>query len=74
MGACENPGLGPVDGVANDDGRGAGTRIIFATSDDVPDALALYRRILAARPDQSVTIVVVAWLANMADLLNSKPD
>ncbi|MCD6392999.1 MAG: nucleoside hydrolase [Planctomycetes bacterium] len=46
----------------------------LTTSDDAPDAVALYRRILAAQPDQSVTIVVVGWLTNMADLLNSEPD
>ncbi len=39
-----------------------------------PDAVALYRKILAAQPDDSVTIVVVGWLTNMADLLDSKPD
>jgi len=46
----------------------------LATSDDAPDAVALYRRVLAAQGDRSVTIVVVGWLTNMADLLNSKPD
>jgi len=46
----------------------------LATGNDAPDAVALYRKILAARPDRSVTIVVVGWLTNMADLLNSKPD
>ena len=43
-------------------------------SNDAPDAVTLYRKILAAQPDQSVTIVVVGWLTNMADLLNSRPD
>jgi inosine-uridine nucleoside N-ribohydrolase len=41
---------------------------------DAPDALTLYRRILAAQPDRSVTIVVVGWLTNMADLLSSQSD
>ncbi|MBN2133981.1 MAG: nucleoside hydrolase [Sedimentisphaerales bacterium] len=45
-----------------------------ADSNETPDAVALYRRILAAQPDHSVTIVVVGWLTNMADLLDSKPD
>jgi len=44
------------------------------SGDDAPDAVTLYRQILAAQPDHSVTIVVVGWLTNMADLLNSKPD
>ncbi len=43
-------------------------------SRDAPDAVALYREILAVQPDQSVTIVVVGWLTNMADLLSSTPD
>lgn len=43
-------------------------------SDQAPNAIALYRKILAARSDNSVTIVVVGWLTNMAELLDSKPD
>lgn len=46
----------------------------LTTGDDAPEAVALYRKILAAQPDHSVTIVVVGWLTNMADLLDSKPD
>jgi inosine-uridine nucleoside N-ribohydrolase len=46
----------------------------LSSSEDAPDAVELYRKILAAQPDNSVTIVVVGWLTNMADLLNSKPD
>ncbi len=44
------------------------------SGDDAPDTVTLYRKILAVQPDNSVTIVVVGWLTNMADLLNSKPD
>jgi len=43
-------------------------------SDEAPPAIALYREILAAQPNSSVTIVVVGWLTNMAELLDSKPD
>jgi len=43
-------------------------------SDALPEAVALYRKILAAQPDHSVTIVVVGWLTNMAELLDSQPD
>jgi len=43
-------------------------------SEEAPDAVTLYRKILAAQPDNSVTIVVVGWLTNMAELLNSEPD
>ncbi|MBN1817249.1 MAG: nucleoside hydrolase [Sedimentisphaerales bacterium] len=46
----------------------------LTNGDDAPDAVALYRKILAAQPDQSVTVVVVGWLTNMADLLRSRPD
>lgn len=34
----------------------------------------LYRRILAAQPDHSVTLVSVGFFTNLAALLNSKPD
>lgn len=44
------------------------------SNDEVEDAVPLYRRILAAQPDQSVTIVTVGFLTNMANLLNSVPD
>jgi len=44
------------------------------SGDDAPDSVAVYRRILASQPDNSVTIVVVGWLTNMADLLQSRPD
>ncbi|MHC4743694.1 MAG: nucleoside hydrolase [Planctomycetota bacterium] len=46
----------------------------LTTGHDAPAAVELYRKILAARGDNSVTIVVVGWLTNMADLLDSKPD
>ncbi|MCW5198420.1 nucleoside hydrolase [Desulfobulbus sp. F3] len=42
--------------------------------DAVPDAVQLYRRILAAQPDQSVTIVSIGYLTNLRKLLQSKPD
>lgn len=41
---------------------------------DVPDAVALYRQLLSAQPDKSVTIVTVGFLTNLAGLLESKPD
>jgi len=43
-------------------------------NDEANDALKLYRKILAAQPDKSVTIVTVGFLTNMANLLESKPD
>lgn len=44
------------------------------TTDDAPDAVALYRKILAKQPNNSVTIVTVGFLTNLADLLASPPD
>jgi pyrimidine-specific ribonucleoside hydrolase len=41
---------------------------------DVPDAVALYRQILAKQSDHSVTIITVGFLTNLANLLDSKPD
>ncbi len=44
------------------------------SSDEVPDAADLYRKILAHAPDKSVVIVTVGFLSNLRDLLNSQPD
>jgi pyrimidine-specific ribonucleoside hydrolase len=41
---------------------------------EVPDAMILYRKILASQPDHSVTIITVGFLTNLANLLNSGPD
>lgn len=41
---------------------------------DVPDAVSLYRKILAGQPDNSVTIITVGFFTNIADLLQSAPD
>lgn len=43
-------------------------------NDDVPDAVDLYRKILSAQPDKSVTIVTVGFLTNVSNLLLSKAD
>lgn len=44
------------------------------SNNDVPDAVALYRQILAKQPDNSVTIISVGFFTNLANLLTSKPD
>ena len=44
------------------------------SNEEVGDAVSIYRKILSAEPDQSVTIVTVGFLTNMADLLRSQPD
>jgi inosine-uridine nucleoside N-ribohydrolase len=41
---------------------------------DAPDAVSVYRKVLCAQPDTSVTIVTVGFLTNMEDLLKSGPD
>ena len=44
------------------------------SSADVPSAVSTYRKVLSAQPDRSVTVVVVGFMKNMADLLKSGPD
>ncbi|MES2428552.1 MAG: nucleoside hydrolase [Bacteroidota bacterium] len=41
---------------------------------DAWNAVKLYRKLLAAEPDHSVTIVTVGFLTNISDLLNSQAD
>jgi inosine-uridine nucleoside N-ribohydrolase len=44
------------------------------SNNDAPDAVLLYREILASQPDNSVTIITVGFFTNLANLLDSKPD
>ncbi|MFA6085927.1 nucleoside hydrolase [Mucilaginibacter sp.] len=44
------------------------------TNSEAEDAVKLYRKILAAQPDGSVTIVSVGFLTNLANLLQSGAD
>ena len=44
------------------------------SNDEAVEAVKLYRKILAAQPDKSVTIVSVGFFTNLADLLNSTAD
>lgn len=46
----------------------------IGSTDEVPDAVAVYRKILASEPDSSVTFVTVGFLTNAANLLKSQPD
>ena len=41
---------------------------------ETPDAVQLYRKILAGQPDKSVTIVTTGFMTNLAGLLGSKAD
>jgi inosine-uridine nucleoside N-ribohydrolase len=44
------------------------------STSDAPDAVSVYRKILAEQPDNSVTFVTVGFLTNAANLLKSQPD
>lgn len=44
------------------------------SNDEVPGSVDVYRKVLAAQPDTSVTIVSVGFLTNLANLLRSKGD
>lgn len=44
------------------------------STDEVQDAVPLYRRILSSQPDESVTIVTVGFLTNLGNLLKSGAD
>jgi len=44
------------------------------SSDETPDAVKVYRKILASEPDTSVNIITVGFLTNVAALLQSPPD
>jgi hypothetical protein len=46
----------------------------FSHGKEYPDAVALYRQILAKQPDGSVVVVAVGPLRNLANLLKSRPD
>jgi len=43
-------------------------------NDEVPDAIGVYREVLASQPDNSVTIVTTGFLTNLYNLLQSQPD
>lgn len=47
---------------------------LVPNNDFAPDALSLYRSVLAAQPDQSVVIVSTGFFTNLDALLNSPPD
>jgi len=44
------------------------------TRETAPTALEVYRKVLAAQPDKSVTIISVGFLNNLHDLLKADPD
>jgi inosine-uridine nucleoside N-ribohydrolase len=44
------------------------------STSDAADAVSVYRKVLSAQPDKSVTIVTVGFLTNLSNLLKSQPD
>jgi len=46
----------------------------ITSNSEVPDAVDVYRKVLAEQPDHSVTIITVGFLTNLANLLHSGPD
>ena len=44
------------------------------SNEEVPDAIAVYRRQLAKEQDHSVVVITVGFLTNLANLLQSPPD
>ncbi|MBO9618825.1 MAG: nucleoside hydrolase [Niabella sp.] len=47
---------------------------IIKTNAQVPDAVSLYRKLLAGQPDNSVTIITVGFFTNLNNLVHSGPD
>lgn len=46
----------------------------ITSSESLPEAAILYRKILAEQPDSSVVIVTVGYLTNLSRLLSTPPD
>jgi pyrimidine-specific ribonucleoside hydrolase len=46
----------------------------YQSTSDAPDAVATYRQVLSKEENNSVTLITVGFLTNLANLLNSKPD
>lgn len=72
--------VGAVSGSAADTARHGYTDELASrlphkikSSADAPNAVALYRRLLAKQPNHSVTVVSIGGYTNLAGLLTSKP-
>ena len=44
------------------------------SNEEVPDAVEIYRKLLALQPNHSVTIITVGFFTNLSNLLKSAPD
>ena len=60
--------------VKTQDGDGFRYPHDLLSSDDAPEAVTVLRRVLAGADDRSITLVQVGLAANLADLVESKPD
>ncbi|WP_439621939.1 nucleoside hydrolase [Gemmata sp.] len=72
VGTLKDDGLLPNPGYTAEVARRFPHR--FAESKDYPDAVVLYRQLLAKQPDNSVVVVAVGPLRNLANLLRSRAD
>jgi inosine-uridine nucleoside N-ribohydrolase len=46
----------------------------LASNEEAPDAIQVYRQVLAQEDDHSVKIVTIGYMTNLANLLKSEPD
>jgi inosine-uridine nucleoside N-ribohydrolase len=74
IGAPKSPGVSLTANQHWPDSITARYPHLINSTDDVQDAMLLYRKILASQPDSSVTIVTVGFLTNLANLLKSQAD
>ncbi|MHB1305528.1 MAG: nucleoside hydrolase [Limisphaerales bacterium] len=72
VGTLKDPGFLASGGYAGEIVRRFPSR--FRSGRDYPDAVALYRQVLARQPDASVVVLAVGPLRNLANLLRSGPD
>jgi hypothetical protein len=72
VGTLKDPGLHAGGGFATEIARRYPHK--YPSSKDYPDAVTLYRQILAQQPDNRVILLAAGTLRNMANLLKSRPD
>lgn len=74
LGAPKSPGVNQTASQHWPDSLAAKYPHKIKSTSDAPDAVYVYRKILASQPDSSVTIITVGFLTNLANLLKSQPD
>lgn len=74
VGAPKKPGAPTDRGSRYAKQIAEGFSTTLKTNHDAPDAVDVYRRILAQHKTNNVTIVTVGYLTNLAHLLDSGPD